>query len=84
MTKLRRIEVDFPVEVELTEDELRGLDQILTQVCDRYRAAHPDRVMWVFGVGSKMLVHPMLVSDEEPIPFDNDILHFEIAERENY
>ena len=34
--------------------------------------------------GSKMLANPMMLSDDEPIPFDNSVYSIEIAERENY
>lgn len=80
--KVQRIEATFPVPVELTQEHQKALDQILSAVCADYVKANPDRVMWVFGVGSKMLVNPLMLSDDEPIPFDDSVFHFEIAERE--
>ncbi|OXE37513.1 MAG: hypothetical protein CGW95_00955 [Phenylobacterium zucineum] len=81
---MRRIEVDFPVDVTLTEDEHRALDQVLTSICNRYVTEHPGRVMWVFGTGQKMLSNPFLVGDDEPLQFDESILHFDIHEREDF
>lgn len=82
MNKIRKIEVDFPVEVDLPDGFIQDLDELLTKVCKLYKRQHPDRTMWVFGVGQKMMINPMLIEDDKPIPFDDKILHFEIYERE--
>lgn len=83
MTKgIVRIEVDFPVAVEIADARVQAIDRILGSICRDYEAAHPGRVMWPFGLGAKMLVNPLMLSDDEPIPFDDTVLHFEIAERE--
>lgn len=82
LMKVKRIEATFPVPVELSQEHQKALDQILGAICAEYVKANPDRVMWVFGVGSKMLCNPLMLSDDEPIPFDDSVFHFEIAERE--
>lgn len=84
MAKILRIEVDFPVGIDLADEDCRDLDALLTRICARYRAANPDRVMWPFGCGAKMLVNPLKLSDDEPIPFDDSVYAVKVAERENY
>lgn len=79
-----RIEIDFPVAVDFDNEFQRRLDELLSDFCRRYEAANPDRVMWPFGHGSKMLVHPMMLSDDEPIPFDEGVYAVQVAERERY
>ena len=82
MVKITRIEAIFPVPVELNQEQQQALDKVLGEICAAYVKANPDRVMWVFGVGSKMLGNPLMFSDDEPISFDDSVFHFEIAERE--
>jgi hypothetical protein len=83
-TKISSIEVSFPVAVEVSNEDMHALDDALTAICTRYERDNPGRIMWVFGTGSKMLVSPFMLSDDEPIPFDESTLHFEISEREGY
>lgn len=78
------IEIRFPVDVTLAKQDLERLHKWLDAVCARYERAHPDRVMWCFGYGSKMPANPMMLSEDEPIPFDDSVYSIEIAERENY
>jgi len=84
MSKITGIEISFPVGVELTNKDMQALDRLLTRVCDRYEEANPKRVMWPFGQGSKMLKNPLMLSDDEPIPFDDNVYAVEMAERERY
>lgn len=77
-----RIEINFPVDVEISEANYRRLDKVLRHICDDYEKTHPDRVMWPFGMGDKMLVNPLMLGDDEPIPFDGNVYAVEIAERE--
>ena len=79
---VQRIEIDFPVTVELTQAHQQILNQVLTMICTDYERANPSRVMWAFGQGFKMLANPLALSDDEPIPFDENTYHIEIAERE--
>lgn len=82
--KIRRIEIDFPEPVALRDDDRRTLDALLARICRRYEDQHPGRVMWPFGSGARMLANPLMLSDDEPIPFDDTIYHVEIAERADY
>lgn len=84
MAKFRRIEIDFPLDVEIDSDIQQAIDDALSEVCRRYKRNNPGRTMWVFGVGCKMLSNPFMVDDEHPLEFDEGVLHFEISERENY
>jgi hypothetical protein len=84
MTTIRRIEVNFPVPVELSDADQKALHDLLSRICQRYEADHPDRVMWVFGWGSKPTYIPMTAEEERTrgIEFDDDTLFAEISERE--
>jgi hypothetical protein len=84
---LRRIEVTFPVPVELPDDFQQRLIELVTTVCKAYEAANPGRSMWTFGVGSKITYMPMMREEEEAgrgMEFDDDTLSIECAERERY
>lgn len=78
------IEITFAEPVEVTRAQQILLQDIVSDVCKAYCAAHPDRVMWLFGFGSKLTANPMWISDDEPLPFDDSILSLECAERERY
>lgn len=84
MDSIRAIEVNFAEPVELTQQDQQELVALLSRICDRYEGRHPDRVMWPFGIGFKMLANPLMLSDDEPMPFDESIFSIECAERENY
>lgn len=76
--KIRRIEVSFPVEVELPLGWDRALDALVGMVCEAYEAANPTRVMWPAGHGSK-IGNPMW---QDPPTFDDSIYAIDVAERE--
>lgn len=78
------IEITFAAPVHITRDQQKRLHDLLTEICGDYENRHPDRTMWVFGYGAKMLCSPFMLSDDEPIPFDDSVLSIECAERENY
>lgn len=78
------IEITFAAPVNLSDDHCRRLVALISEICDAYEVMHPDRVMWPFGIGQKMLCNPMMLSDDEPIPFDESTFSIECAERENY
>ena len=82
MTKITRIEIGFPVAVEVTEEAQRFLDEALTAICEDYEMDHTDRVMWVFGVGGTP--PPGFMFDEPVGDWDMSVLNFEIMERERY
>lgn len=83
-SEIVKIEISFPCALALTREEERQLDDVITAVCKRYEREHPGRVMWLAGIGAKMLCHPIMLSDDEPIPFDDSVLSLECAEREDY
>lgn len=82
MSKITRIEIGFPVAVEVTEEAQRFLDEALTAICEDYEMDHTDRVMWVFGVGGTP--PPGFMFDEPVGDWDMSVLNFEIMERERY
>lgn len=85
--KLRRIEVTFPAPVDMPDDFQQRLVELVGEVCKAYEAKNPGRVMWPFGVGSKITYMPMTREEEEAgrgMEFDDDTLSIECAERERY
>lgn len=79
MSKLQKIEIAFPVGVNLPPGFERTLDALIGMVCEAYEEAHPDRVMWPAGQGSK----PIWREPAEP-DFDDSVYFIEVAEREAY
>lgn len=71
-----KIEVTFPTSVTLSSEVQRGIDDLLQPICDKHVQENPDRVMWVFGHGSK----PLWREPEEP-EWDDEVFMIEIAER---
>lgn len=84
MKGIRSIEVTFSALVELTQQDQQDIVAILSRICNRYESENPHRVMWPFGIGMKMTVNPLMLSDDEPIPFDDEVFSVECAERANY
>ena len=87
MSQIRRIEINFPEPVELTEDHQRRLDDIAAELCRTYEAMHPGRVMWPFGQGFKITYMPMTREEElagRHIEFDEDTFEIQCSEREDY
>lgn len=85
--KVLRIEINFPVPVELPDDFQRRLVALVDVACKAYEATHPGRVMWPFGVGSKITYMPMTKEEEDAgmhMEFDDDTLEIEVSEREDY
>jgi hypothetical protein len=74
-----RIEINFPVGVELPDGFERELDALVDKACKHYERAHPDRVMWPAGHGSKVL----WCEPDEP-DFDPSVYEISVAERERY
>lgn len=79
-----QIEIAFPTPVAITEDDMRMLDSIAGEICERYERAHPGRVMWPAGHGQKITKSLFRVGDDEPIPFDPSVYAIDCAEREDY
>lgn len=84
MKKIASIEVNFPEFVELSEQDQRDLVDLVARICRRYEMQNIARVMWPFGIGYKMLCNPMMLSDDEPIPFDDSTFQIECSERADY
>lgn len=84
MRKIVQIEITFPVALVVKDEHLQAIDEILSKVSRDYEAANPGRIMWPFGHGAKMLVNLLMLSDDEPIPFDDSVYSIEVAEREAY
>lgn len=80
----RAIEIGFPEDVEITSEDQQKLVSLVGDICRRWQEAHPGRVMWPFGIGLKMLANPMMLSDDEPIPFDENTFSIECSERADY
>lgn len=79
-----RIEIDFAAPVHISLEHQQRLVNLVGEICKGYEAKHPDRIMWPMGIGAKLTVHPMALSDDEPIPFDDSVFHIDCAERERY
>lgn len=81
-----RIEVTFPVGVELSDSWQQRLISLVDEVCTAYELSHPGRVMWPFGVGSKITYLPLTREEEleRGIELDDNTLSIEVAERERY
>lgn len=75
--KIRRVEVDFPVAVELPPGWEQALDALVNMICEQYETEHPMQTMWPAGYGAK----PQWREPEEP-SFDTSILFIQVAERE--
>lgn len=86
MSTVRRIELNFPEPVELTQQHQRRLDEIAGELCKTWQEAHPGRVMWPFGVGFKITFMPLTREQEETrgIEFDDDTFEIECTERADY
>lgn len=87
MSKISRIEISFPIAVDLPDKFQRRLCELVGEICSTYEIEHPNRVMWVFGVGSKIICMPMTAQEEKAgkhTKYDDDTLSIEISERERY
>jgi hypothetical protein len=87
MAKCLRIEANFPVPVEIPKEQYQKLIDVLSEICKVYEEQNPRRIMWVFGMGSKVTYMPMTREEElsgKHIEFDDSVESFEIFERERY
>lgn len=82
--KIHSIEIHFPEPVDMTPEDANGILAIVSAMTDRYGATHPGRVMWVFGVGQKMLSNPYMMADDEPMQFDEGCFEITCSERADY
>jgi hypothetical protein len=74
-----KIEINFPCDIEPSDEWYRRLDTLMTELTDEYELEHPGRIMWVSGYGDKILWR----EPEEP-EFDKSIYEITITEREGY
>ena len=51
--KIRKIEIEFPLLVELPPGFEQALDRLVDTVCKKYEQENPMRVMWPAGHGNK-------------------------------
>ncbi|MFB5646021.1 MAG: hypothetical protein ACE5R3_05415 [Nitrosopumilaceae archaeon] len=78
MNKIRKIEIDFPVAVELPNGFGKKLfDLIGKDICDLYEKQNPSKSLWPSGYGQK----PMWREPLEP-EFDESILHIQVSIKE--
>lgn len=82
MSKVTRIVIDFPVGVTVSREAHHLLVDAASIICHAYEQENPGRIMWPAEFGSQMLVDPMSISDDEPIPFDDTVEHIGCCERE--
>ena len=77
MSKIIRIEINFPVPVELPPGFDRALDGLTFLITEKYKLDNPDRTMWPAGQGGKIMWN-------EPSEPDVDIRVYsiDVAERE--
>ncbi|MCK5607093.1 hypothetical protein KAR91_34735 [Candidatus Pacearchaeota archaeon] len=78
---MRKIEIDFPVDVVMHMKTQIALDKVIRQIC--YLNAPPGSVMWPGGTGSKITYMPMTLEDEKKrgIEFDDSIYHIDVSIR---
>lgn len=68
------IEISFGgVGVNVSREAHSRIVDAVSLICAEYEERHPDCVMWAAEFGAKMLRHPMALSDDEPIPFDDSV-----------
>lgn len=71
------IEITFPEQVELTQQDQKDILALITRMTDRYCETHPGRTMWAFGVGQKIV-------NLDAMQFDTSTFAIECAERADY
>ncbi len=79
MSKLQKIEISFPVGIDLPPGWDRTLDALVGMICEQYEEDNPTRVMWPAGQGAK----PLWREPQEP-DWDTSVYYIEVAEREAY
>jgi hypothetical protein len=76
---IQRIEIQFPTDVELPDGFEQLLNAAVDMVCKQYQRTHPAHVMWAAEHGSKMLSNPFMVSDDEPLKFDDSTYYIGVS-----
>jgi len=85
MAKIKAIEINFPVGVNVPDGFYELLSSTVGLVCKQYEKENPDRVMWAAGHGSKPTYIPMTQKEEQHrgMEFNDHIYEIEVAERED-
>ena len=90
--KIRKIEIEFPLLVELPPGFEQALDRLVDTVCKKYEQENPTRVMWPAGHGSKPIFsqtdlaflgkppNPDAPKRGEPT-WEEDVYQIDVAER---
>ena len=94
MAKLRKIEVHFPIPVDLPEAFESALAGLIDMVAGKYNKENPQRIMWTAGFGAKPVwskqdarflgkeTDPNAPEEGEPT-FDASVYVIECEERED-
>ena len=82
MKDIFKIEISFPIGVEITSEQQQELDKVISSICDVYNKQNPKRIMWPFGQGYKLLSNLFTLDDSEPMEFDLHCYQIEVSERE--
>ena len=83
--KIRKIEITFPIEVNLSTQQLLDLENIIASVCNSNQPK--GYTMWPAGFGSKIIYEAFTQEEEEqrdkegkpPIEFDDSIYVINVA-----
>lgn len=82
---MRKIEIDFPCDVEFPPGFERILDALVDMVCKKYESKNPTRIMWPSECGFKPIYIPLTKDEERDRgpEFDESIYHIGVCERED-
>lgn len=86
-SKIYRIEINFPVGVDLPRGVEQELVEIAGRICRAYEAEHRDSVMWPGGVGKKVTYMPWTAEEEAAgrhMEFDDGVFAIDVTERERF
>jgi hypothetical protein len=65
--KIVKVEISFPVGVDMSNERQRQLDEVLSAICRDYERTHPGRIMWPFGFGAKSAVRSAEAPQHRPV-----------------
>lgn len=85
--KIHRIEITFPVGVDLPRGVEQELVEIADRICRAYEAEHRDSVMWPAGIGNKVTYMPWTAAEEAAgrhMEFDDSVFAIDCTERERF
>lgn len=75
-SNILRIEINFPVRVEVTNEEEMELTRLIDRVCKRN--SNENQTLWTAGIGSKITYFPIMEGDG-PIEFDDDTFCIDVG-----